>query len=320
MTLTGEVIEVQEPERKSRSVWADSASGPPTSETDNVNAELANLDPEAGMHLWAKMTRAAIAAAGELSHAEFRVLVIHLATIAHAPEHHQPIGRLAEQYGISRVATMSEATSELVKKGWLHRRDRGWEDAGKRRPFGYRPTQRLLDLVERTGPIRSADGSTDAETEPVTRVRSAYGSTRVRSADALEAKALTTTRAKDGSTDRWIAPGARCVTCGGPVTTDLTGQPNPQCKSCFRSAQSSPRTQGEPPPPPVYEPAPCPNALPRSEQTAAARNLRAKLRAPESAGSGLQDDTEGDRSSGEAEVATGPPGASVVVGGSTHAI
>ena len=251
--IFGDVIEVREPERKSRSVWAESA--PETlSETDDLDAvaeaaaevvasdldaELRRLNPEAGMHRWARMTRAAIAAAGELSHAEFRVLVIHLAQLAAEPEHCEPIWRLAEVYGISRVATMSEATSELVKKGWLHRRDRGWEDAGKRRPFGYRPTQRLLDLVERTGPIRSADRGTDAETEPVTPIRSADGGTPIRSADGIEAKASTSTTVPEP----YEAAGA-CVECGGSVTTAPDGTANPRCKPCYVASKS--RSRGRP--------------------------------------------------------------------------
>jgi len=261
-------------------------------------------------------------------------LVAHLTAMEGLGWHNLPLASVGEPWGQSR-GTMSSGSKTLVELGLLER----IEHPGRREK--WRVTSLLIELTEQAEETQRVPSARTVDPEPASTeeqegARSARGGARSpRGQRALSAhvdieESELLARAGDEkettSSERFRAPGASCVECGGEVTTDWhTGQPNPRCRSCFakyRSAQSSPRTQGEPPPPPpVYEPAPCPDALSRSEQTAAARNLRrAILRAPESAGSGLQDDTEGDRSSGEAEAVTGPPGASVVVGGSTHAI
>jgi hypothetical protein len=169
--------------------------------------------------------------------------------------------------GVLSRSAMLAATSWLVEHGWLVKQDRGWFAPGQKRPALYTIAPKVFELSRKPGSdeaeliaealqvltdalpddvaaklaelvrVHEVDRSTDHPHESFAPVHEVDRSTRVHEVDRIESESDLPTMAK--GQDRWVAPGARCDTCGGSVTTNPhTGQPNPRCRSCHRASQT----------------------------------------------------------------------------------
>jgi len=259
--IFGVVIEVREPERKSRSVQAEPS--PETfSETDDlaavaqaaaeafttdVDAWLAEQDPNPDAHVFCKRWNRGVAAA--LSSESLSVYVAasrHALAWGPAEAHIWDMPKLAG--GLLARETMIRATKKLVELGYLVKRYRGRLANGDTRPMEYRPGPQWIE-ASRSVIVSHPTDEPATQAPPLSDPESPKPLSDPESPDRDFLDSSTTT-----VPEQYEAAGAACVDCGGPVTTAPGGTANPRCKPCHVAWKS--RSRGRPdleqaPPPPV---------------------------------------------------------------------
>lgn len=258
MTLTGEVVAYVEP--PSRSPWAEPnpelddlqaddveavAEAAAEVVTADLDAELAELTPDADGHLFSQyVNRRSMAMLSDLTPSERLTFVGHALAMGPASSHHWPLENVGALVGVTRAAA-TRATATLVEHGLLHRKDRGRIDAMRSRPAEYRFSELVLQSTTRVSDEHTGE---QVQTECPTCVSDEHTGTRVSDEHTVErSKDLSLASGSNGQPrdqrPRWQADGARCDTCGGPVNTNPnTGEPNPQCKSCYSGAKTAKAT------------------------------------------------------------------------------
>ena len=259
--IWGVVIEVQEPERKRRSVWAEPA--PETlSETDDLDAvaeaaaevvasdldaELAAENPNPDAHIYSmKWNRGVAAALASESLSVYVAAERHALAWGPTDDHHWPIEKVAG--GVLARETMIRATATLVELGYLVKRYRGRLANGNTRPMEYRPGPRWI-AASRCVILSHPTDEPATQTPPLSDPESPKPLSDPESPDRDVLDSSTTTES-----EQYEAAGAACADCGGPVRTAPDGTANPRCKPCYVASKS--RSRGRPelepaPPPPV---------------------------------------------------------------------
>jgi len=262
MTLTGEVVAYVEP--PSRSPWAEPnpelddlqaddleavAEAAAEVVTADLDAELAEISRDADGHMFSvPVNRQNMSnISPHLTPTERLMFVAHGLAMGPAPAHHWPLENVGALVGVTRESA-TRATTKLVKLGVLHRKDRGRIDAMRSRPAEYRFADAILESTTRVTDEHTGD---EIQTECPTCVTNDHTGTGVTDEHTVESSKDLSLASGSNSQPRdqrprWQAEGARCDTCGGPVNTNPnTGEPNPQCKSCYSGAKTAKATASD---------------------------------------------------------------------------
>jgi hypothetical protein len=176
MTFAGEVVSYVDPPPRSK--WAEpedivldqddlaavAEAGAEVAATD-LDAELAELVPDAGGHLFSQfVNRASMKMLTDLSPSERLVFVGHALAMGPANSHHWSIESVGAIVGVTR-SPATKATAKLVELGVLHKKDRGRIEAVKSRPAEYRLTERMKLTTTRVSNEHTGDsGQTECPT------------------------------------------------------------------------------------------------------------------------------------------------------------
>lgn len=177
----------------------------------------------------------------DLTPTERLMFVGHALAMGPASSHHWPLENVGALVGVTRSAA-TRATAKLVTVGALHRKDRGRIDAMRSRPAEYRFAAEILETTTRVSDEHTGD---EIPTECPTCVSNEHTGTCVSDEHTIEKERdLSIARGSEAKPreprQSWVAEGAECDTCGGPVTTNPnTGEPNAQCRSCYSDAKAT---------------------------------------------------------------------------------
>lgn len=260
MTLTGEVVQYVDPPPRSK--WAEPAPEVLDQGDDldavaeaaaeviasDLDAELADLTPDADQHLFARnLTRGVMRAVSDETPTVRLMLTGHLLAMGPADSHKWPIEAVGALAGATRSAA-SKASARLVELDLLERIEQGRVSAAISRPAMYRATPHLLSLAEQTCVSDEHTGDQHPE-QTSTCVSNEHTGACVSDEHTVEiSRELTTTTSRGSGADQestpdplvslrsarpdYIAPDATCQQCGGAVTRAPDGSANDLCKTC----------------------------------------------------------------------------------------
>jgi hypothetical protein len=174
--------------------------------------------------------------------------------------------------GVLSRSAMMKGTRWLVEHGWLVKQDRGWLDARNKRPPLYTIAPKVFELSRKPGDdtddevnaalqvlqdalspdvaaklaelvrVSQEHPSNESPQDQTARVSQEHPGARVSQEYPTKSKdlnQLASSGEEEKPSNGYTAPGAQCVTCGGPVTTNPnTGRPNERCKACYSSAKT----------------------------------------------------------------------------------